>query len=136
MTRVGVDLERVLRDPSHPHNLVLEQGDSIHVPRFISVVRVEGSVHSPGTVPYRRGAGVGHYVDGAGGATRDADKGRTYVQQPNGLIQKGGDPQPGAVVVVPEQVRAEPGTSFVQIMGALAPLISAATTIVVILATR
>lgn len=135
-SRVGVDLERVLRDPRHAHNLVLQHGDSIHIPRHMSVVRVEGRVHAPGAVPYRPGAALDYYVNGAGGALSDADKGGIYVQQPNGLIERRARPDAGAVVVVPQKMGGQRGASFLEIMGALSPLISAATTIVVVLATR
>lgn len=134
--RIGVDLPRVLRNPAHRDNLVLAAGDSIHIPQYMPYVRVQGAVNLPASVAYRRGAGTGYYVDGAGGYGRLADKRATFVMQPNGHVQKGGDPEPGAVVIVPAMERREPGTTFLQIMGALAPLISAATTIIVVLASR
>jgi protein involved in polysaccharide export with SLBB domain len=136
--RIGVDLERVLGNPAYRDNLILQPGDSIHIPPYIPYVRVEGSVGAPGTsVPYRPGARVKDYVNSAGGFAQLADKKRTFVQQPNGLIQKGGNPNPGAVVVVPERVAPSQGASFLQVFGTiLAPLISAATTIAIVIATR
>jgi len=135
--RIGVDLERVLGDASHRDNVVLQPGDSIDVPRYNPMIRVEGAVGAPGTsVPYRPGAGLKHYVNGAGGFAQLADKGKAFVQQPNGLIEKG-DPEPGAVVVVPLRQTAPGGPTFFQVFTAvLAPLISAATTIAVVIAPR
>ncbi|MDP3775084.1 MAG: SLBB domain-containing protein, partial [Gemmatimonadales bacterium] len=65
--RVGIDFERVLRDPSFRDNMILFAGDSLFVPEYQPTVRVEGEVNSPVTVAYRPGAGVGYYVDAAGG---------------------------------------------------------------------
>jgi protein involved in polysaccharide export with SLBB domain len=101
--RVAVDLERVLTDPSHPHNLILEAGDSVFIPRFIPIVRVQGAVNSQASVTYLRGAGLDYYINSAGGFAARADKGRTFVLQPNGLIERRGRPEPGAVVTVPEK---------------------------------
>lgn len=134
MTRVGVNLADVLRNPRHPHNLLLEAGDSVHIPRYQAIVRVEGSVYWPGAVAYRPGAGLDYYIEGAGGYTRDADRGRTFVQQPNGLIEKAGRPEPGAAIVVPQRTGGREGPGLLAILGALAPVLSAATAIVAVLA--
>lgn len=133
MMRVGIDLADVLRNSGHPHNLILEAADSVHIVRYQPLVRVEGSVHWPGAVAYQPGAALDYYVDGAGGYTRDADKGRTLVQQPNGLIEKRGRPEPGAVVIVPQRGSGRGGPGFVAIMSALSPLLSAATAIVAVI---
>jgi hypothetical protein len=100
---IAIDLPRVLRDPTHRDNLIMVPGDSIYIPRFIPTVRVEGAVNFPSSVTYVPGAGVDYYIDAAGGAAHQADKGKTFVQQPNGLIQRGERPEPGAVVIVPEK---------------------------------
>jgi len=36
-----------------------------------------------------------------GGYNAQADRGKTFVQQPNGILETGKNPEPGAVVVVP-----------------------------------
>jgi len=131
--RIPVDLPRVLRNPGHRDNVALEPGDSIYIPRFIPVVKVEGAVHAPASVTYRPGAGLGYYVDAAGGYTARADKKRAYVLQPNGLIEKGGQPQPGAVIQVPQKDPTERGSTLLMVLGAMAPIVSAATTILVAL---
>ncbi len=135
--RIGVDLERVLRDAGYRDNVVMQPGDSIDIPRYDPVIRVEGAVNAPGTsVPYRPGAGLKDYVSGAGGFAQLADRGKTFVQQPNGIIQKGGTPEPGALVVVPQKQPGAGGFSLTQLIAAFGPLFSALTTIAVVLATR
>lgn len=101
--RIALDLPEVLQRPDHHDNLVLAPGDSIHVPRFIPTVRVEGAVNLPTSVTYVPGAGIGYYIGAAGGATHQADKGKAFVQQPNGLVAVGTQPQPGAIVIVPQK---------------------------------
>ena len=50
-----VGLERVLRDQRFKDNLILSAGDSIHLPGFVPVVRVEGAVNAPTTVAWSVG---------------------------------------------------------------------------------
>ncbi len=90
-------------------------------------------MNAPTSVTYRRGAGIGYYIDGAGGYSARANKDGTFLQQPNGLIQKRKRPEPGAVIFVPTKDPARRGTTALDILTALAPLLSAATTIIVVL---
>jgi len=131
--RIGVDLPRVLRDPRYKDNVIMAAGDSVHIPVFIPTVRVEGAVNSPASVPYVAGAGIGYYINAAGGFARLADKRGTFVQQPNGLIQKGKRPEPGAVVVVPRKDPQERGVDFVALFSAIAQIVAATTTIIVVI---
>lgn len=132
--RVSVDLPAVLADPDHPDNLFLIDGDSIEIPKFIPTVRVEGAVLSPTSVTYVPGAKTEYYVDAAGGYVKLADKGRTFVQQPNGLIQrKNFRPQPGAIVVVPGKDPRDRGIDFAVLFGGIAQILSAVTTIILVL---
>ena len=132
--RVGVDLEHVLRDADFRDNFVLGAGDSINIPRFSPYVMVSGAVQSPTAVAYVHGRNARYYVDAAGGPTQSADNGRTYVQQPNGAVERGGTPEPGATVVVPAKNPGIPGgPSFLQVIAGLTQIIAAATTIVVVL---
>jgi protein involved in polysaccharide export with SLBB domain len=133
VARLGVDLAAVRRDPSHRDNVILQAGDSIHIPAYIPFVRVEGAVNSPTTVAYLPRARVGHYVDGAGGFAENAHKGGTFVLQPTGKVVKGGSPQPGAVVVVPERDLRIRRAGFLEVLAAVAPAVASFATIIVVL---
>jgi polysaccharide biosynthesis/export protein len=108
--RVGVDLRRVLRDASYRDNLLLQDGDSIHLPPFAGIVEVQGAVNAPRGVAYVPGADLGYYVRAAGGAVRTADLARSYVTQPDGSVESVvarrflpdavPTPRPGSVVYV------------------------------------
>ena len=94
---------------------------------------VEGGVNAPSAVTYVPGAGRGYYIDAAGGYGRLADKKGTYVQQPNGIIEKNGKPAPGAVVVVPVRESPIPNQfALPAILGLIGQLATAATTVLVV----
>jgi protein involved in polysaccharide export with SLBB domain len=142
--RVGIDLPRVLKDPRSLDNLILQDGDSIVVPEFNPVVKVQGAVNSPVGVSYVEGASLDYYVRAAGGPSRVADLKRAYVKQPNGKVEAvkrrvmlpDGVPEPraGAVVFVPER-DPEDKRDYVAAAGAVAQVLAAIVGIVAI-ATR
>ena len=101
--RISVDLPQVLAQPGHRDDLGLVAGDSIHIPRYLPTVQVTGLVNFPTSVAYVPNADLRYYINAAGGAAHAADKDKTFVQQPNGLIRVGGKPEPGSVVVVPQK---------------------------------
>jgi protein involved in polysaccharide export with SLBB domain len=134
--RIGIDLPRVLASPRWRDNLVLAEGDSVIIPEYIPVVYVRGQVNAPSSVNYRPGARLDYYVDAAGGYSRNADKGRAYVTQPNGKVESvrrkvilaDGKPRPlaGAEVYIPVRDSTDrrdwlqTATSLAQIVAALA----------------
>lgn len=145
--RIGVDLPAVLKDAREQDNIILFDGDSITLPRYDAVVRVDGAVNSPTALPYVRGKDMMYYIRAAGGGRLDADLGRTYVTQPNGrvdafarrfLLPDGQPtPRPGAVVTVPQRDRTErqdtlaSRTQIASIIGTLAAVIASLATIVI-----
>ena len=136
--RVGVDIARVLRDAAYRDNLVLQNGDSIHLPPFSGIVEVQGAVNAPRGVAYVPGADLNYYVRSAGGPSRSADAGRAYVTQPDGSVESAVGkwlrpddvpvPRPGSVVVVTEKDLTDrtDGVArlavFAQILGGLVTL--------------
>lgn len=110
--RVGLDLATAIRRPSRSDDVILENGDSLHIPKRRQIVEVRGAVNAP-TALTHAGRRLGYYVDAAGGTTERAQGRRAYVIQPNGKIQSqrrflgivvaSPTPRPGAVVVVPER---------------------------------
>jgi protein involved in polysaccharide export with SLBB domain len=117
--RVGVDLPRALRDPKSVDDLVLQDGDSIHIPPYSGIVTVAGAVNAPISLAYVKGKDLDYYVRAAGGTTRSGDRGRTYVRQASGRVETVHrrpmlpddvpKPGPGSKVVVPEKPPSEKG---------------------------
>ncbi|MDO8665499.1 MAG: SLBB domain-containing protein [Gemmatimonadales bacterium] len=130
---MGIDFERVLRDPGFRDNVILFAGDSLFVPEYLPTVKVEGAVNNPVTVAYRPRAGVSYYVDAAGGFARRADRKRTYVVQPNGAVTRPNRrPEPGARVVVPLVPADEQKTDWAGILSAVATILTSTLTIVLV----
>jgi protein involved in polysaccharide export with SLBB domain len=138
--RVGVDLEHVLRDPKYRDNLLLQDGDSIHLPSFSGIVEVQGAVNAPRGVAWVPGAKLDYYVGAAGGVSQLGELGRSYVTQPDGSVESVRTrtmlpdgmpvPRPGGVIFVGErspQERSDPTARLAvmaQIAGALDTLVA------------
>jgi len=107
--RLAVDIEDVAKRHRKRYDIVLEDGDSLNIPREPKTVKVVGEVGFPVSVLYERGKSLGFYIDQAGGYTDNSDKGRVKIVQPNGRVNPvkkfWWDPMPeaGALVVVPHK---------------------------------
>lgn len=108
--RVGVDLERAMRRPNTVNDLLLLDGDSLHIAPQQQTVEVRGEVNSPTALTYT-GRRLGFYLSAAGGPSPSAIERRAYVVQPNGKVESRNrilwlfnldpKPLPGATVIVP-----------------------------------
>jgi len=134
--RINVDLPRALRDTTATANIILQPGDSIEVPEFQPAVKVSGAVNSPGSVLWRRGAGLGYYLQGAGGFSYQADRGKVGVRYANGevrtrrhwlFVRSDPQPGPGSEVVVPVRDTTA-RTNFVQLFTSIAQIIASTVT--------
>src|SRR6266705_1808949 len=94
--RIDIDLARALREHDARDNVIMQPGDSVFIPEFLASVRVTGAVNSAGSVLWKRGEGLGYYIDAAGGFSYLADKGRVSIRFANGEVRtKKGGPKPG-----------------------------------------
>ncbi|MDQ2891378.1 MAG: SLBB domain-containing protein [Gemmatimonadota bacterium] len=140
--RIGIELPDVLKDSNSRDNLLLVDGDSLYIPRFNAIVRVEGAVNSPVAVTYQPGKDLNYYIRAAGGPTRKADPDHAYVTQPNGKVDAESQrflipdyvpkPQPGSVVFVPEN-DGTLGTSALTTFSALAGTLSSLVAVLALL---
>jgi len=142
-TRVGLDFVRALENRSSSANIQLQPGDSIHVPQRDPTVTVRGEVGVATKVLHREGAGLGYYIDQAGGYREMAAEGRTRVRYANGEIRtKGGgflffgggvpDPDPGSTIFVPQKPpRERGGMSLQAIVGLMSTAASAVATVII-----
>ena len=145
--RVGLDLPKLLKDRHHKDNILLADGDSLYIPPYLPTVRVEGAVNSPGSVTYVRGQGLDYYLSAAGGVSFKGDKGRVFVQQPNGNVRavhkkplffgtSKPTPEPGAMVVVPVRDTTARSNSGALVASVVTSLVTALTTIIVVYVSR
>jgi protein involved in polysaccharide export with SLBB domain len=84
--RIVLELKPDTHDLSQLPDLPLEDGDRFIVPRIPSTVSVDGAVYNQNSFVYDPGRRLGGYVRLAGGANRDADKGRAYVIRASGTV--------------------------------------------------
>ena len=141
--RIGIELPDVLKNPRSLDNLPLQDGDSLYIPRFSSVVGVQGAVNSPVSVTYSPGKALDYYIRAAGGPSRKADVGRAYVTQPNGKVEArqsnfllpDGVPKPlaGSTVFVPERDPADKPFDLLTSAGAVASILATLVTLVIAL---
>jgi len=139
--RINIDLPKALSDRGSRDNVILQPGDSVRIPEYQPSVRVSGAVNSPGSVLYRKGAGLEYYLSGAGGFTRAAEKGQVSVHYANGevrtrrrslLFSSNPAPGPGSEVFVPTKDPNTPHTDTVALCGAIAQILASTVAIIVI----
>ncbi len=139
--RINVDLPRALADSASGANIILQPGDAIEIPEYQPAVKVSGAVNSPGSVLWRQGRNLEYYLDGAGGFTYRADKGRVSVKYANGEVRTrrrtifgASDPKPGpgSEVFVPVRDTTEK-TNYVALAGAVAQILASTVAIIVVL---
>jgi protein involved in polysaccharide export with SLBB domain len=136
--RIDLDLVAALEDPAGNENLILQHGDSLHIPEYSPTVVVRGAVNSPVTVMYRPGEDLDYYIANAGGYRSDADRGAVSVRYANGSARTRSRflffssypaPGPGSEVLVPTEPEGE-GSEWVTIVG---PALSAVGSIVALI---
>jgi protein involved in polysaccharide export with SLBB domain len=110
--RIDLDLPTALSDSASSDNIILQPGDSLHIPQYSPTVTIRGAVNSPVTAQYREGEDLGYYIAAAGGYRSDADEGRVSVRYANGQARTRSkflfwsnypNPGPGSEVNVPVQ---------------------------------
>jgi len=139
--RINVDLPRAVRDTSSSSNVILQPGDSIEIPEYQPAVKVSGAVTAPGSVLWKQGAGLDYYLDGVGGFTYLADKGRVSVRYANGDVRTRRKalffsstprPGPGSEVFVP--VRDTTGrVNAVQLFTSIVQIIASTVTAIYVI---
>ncbi len=139
--RIDLNVPAALRNPGARDDVLLQPGDSLHIPTFMPTVVVQGAVNSPVTVLYREGQDFGYYIAAAGGFRSDADEARTAVRLASGLAKTRSrflfwssfpTPDAGSVISVPAKDptdRIDKVALTTSLMGILGSL---ATTIVVL----
>lgn len=115
-TRVVLDFERALKSPDSPDNLLLEDGDRVHVSRRSNTVTVVDEVEQPITIAFAEGKGVSYYLQAAGGVTAAADADAVSVILPSGRYAprrflRGPEIVPGSTIVVPAKLSSQASAS-------------------------
>ena len=90
---VYLDLEKALKSNQSKHNLVLNEGDSIVIPKTMDVVHITGELMNLQgnsiSAPYFNSKRANYYVKNfAGGFSKSNDRSNTVVVYPNGIAKK------------------------------------------------
>ena len=90
---VYLDLEKALKSNQSKHNLVLNEGDSIIIPKTMDVVHITGELMNLQgnsiSAPYFNSKRANYYVKNfAGGFSKLNDRNNTVVVYPNGIAKK------------------------------------------------
>ena len=75
-----------MENPGGEADLVLREGDVLHVSNYVNTVKISGAVMHPNAVTYHKKMKYKDYVENAGGYSVDAKKRRAYVLYPNGTL--------------------------------------------------
>ena len=89
------------------HNILLQDGDVVRIPRFVPSVRVTGAVIAPANIPYDAALTVGDYIDLAGGFNTRAKRKDIIIVEGNtgNAIPATSESlvRPGDAIVVPDR---------------------------------
>ena len=76
----------VLNDKTDLNEVILEDGDTIYIPKQSSIITIQGEVKIPGAQTYVKNYTLKDYIDSVGGYTDRADKEHILIIKPNGKV--------------------------------------------------
>jgi len=106
---VGIDLEKILKNPGSVEDLILREGDRLFIPKMNSTVKISGAVLYSNTVPFMPKKNINEYISQAGEYANNARK-RPFIIYMNGTVsstrkgflhKKYPKIEPGCEIVVP-----------------------------------
>lgn len=107
---------------SDEDNLVVQDGDDIHIPRMSTYVSVIGEVYNEQAFVYKKGAKAKYYIKKVGGYTPNANKFRAYKVGVNGKAVKLHTRtaiEAGDTIVVPRKISGGAGEAWTNISAGL-----------------
>jgi len=125
---IGNNMQRILEDPSAEENLLLNDNDTLFVPRRSEIVSIEGAVLNPSLISYKTGYDFDDYISEGGGFTENARKNKAYIIYQNGrkdrthrflFFTSRPKVEPGSSIVVPFKPIDKAGLSPVERIGIL-----------------
>lgn len=108
--RVTVEADPAVLEVKPELDMMLDDGDRLHIPKRTLTVRVSGEVMNPASLLFHDSKDVDDYLNESGGLSYYADKGRVFVVYPDGSAQplrgswasqKTAMVIPGSTIIVP-----------------------------------
>ena len=118
---VGIDLKKIMANKGSEYDIVLREGDHLHIPQYTGTVKISGAVMYPNTVVYNKKARLKNYIEQGGGFAARAKKHKVFIVYMNGTVTKSkvfakAKAAPGCEIIVPlKPVRK--GMGVAEIMG-------------------
>lgn len=85
---IGIQLEKIIKNPSSNENLIVQEGDIIRIPKRLETVQVKGELLYPTTVKFTDNMSFLDYVSQSGGFTKQSLRRSAYVKYPNGSVDR------------------------------------------------
>lgn len=106
--RIVIRLDDIEKFEGSQDDLVLQNGDSLTIPREPAEVMVLGSVRNPTSFIYKKGKNIQYYLNRGGGFSKTADKKEIYLLKADGSALIGflklRDIDPGDAIIVPPKI--------------------------------
>jgi protein involved in polysaccharide export with SLBB domain len=107
--RVAINITETIDDwAGSKYDLLLQDGDSITIPKRPQEVLILGEVQSPGAQIHQADMTVRKYIERTGGYTKYAEKDQVFVVQANGFAYGADSPTVGNI----EKVQLRPGDAI------------------------
>lgn len=138
---IGIDMEKILKNPYSIDDLILKEGDVLTIPTQLQTVRLTGGVLYPVSTIYQKNRSVRSYIARAGGYSDNAKKGKVFIVYPNGSVDRTRNyllfknypkVEPGSEIIVPEKAETE-GRTLQETIAISSSLTSLALVIVTII---
>jgi polysaccharide biosynthesis/export protein len=134
-SRIAIDINQILANPSIEGNLLLEDYDSLYIPKRSETVEISGAVLNPSFINYNKDYTFSDYLSQAGGYDRQVAMRRlAYVTYANGYTTRARrflffrvNPkiEPGSVIKVPfKPLDKKSDISTLALLGTLSPIIA------------
>ena len=68
-------------------DMVVDDGDTIFIPKYSKTIAVVGEVYEPGTFRHEEGSSIDEYIQTAGGTTNYALRKNTYLLKADGSVR-------------------------------------------------
>jgi len=141
-TNIGIELEKIIRNPGCRYDLLLQEGDRLTIPKQLQTVRVNGAVLYPGSIIYNNSYGFRKYITQAGGFNQNAKRNRSFIIYPNGKVDRTKrflgfyvfpKVEPGSEIIVPSEPPKEKRRITTAELAALTSALSSLTYITIIM---
>ncbi|MBN8821375.1 MULTISPECIES: SLBB domain-containing protein [unclassified Spirosoma] len=109
---IGINLKKILAKPGSSEDILVQEGDTLRIPKLLETVRIQGEVQLPNTVKFRSGQTFQDYISQTGGFTSKSQRRKSFIVYANGSVDRTRKfmffnvyprVEPGAEIVVPKR---------------------------------